>query len=46
MKKILTYLLLLFTTASYAQLQNGFYRIHNFATERDVYVYDNTGKIK
>ena len=45
MKKILTYLLLLFTTASYAQLQNGFYRIHNFATERYVYVYDNTGKI-
>ena len=45
MKKILTYILLLFATASYAQLQNGFYRVHNYATERYVYVYDNTGKI-
>ena len=45
MKKILTYILLLFATASYAQLQSGFYRVHNFATERYVYVYDNTGKI-
>ena len=45
MKKILTYILLLFTTVSYAQLQNGFYRVHNYATERYVYVYDNTGKI-
>lgn len=45
MKKILTYILLLFATVSYAQLQSGFYRVHNFATERYVYVYDNTGKI-
>ena len=45
MKKILTYILLLYTTLSYAQLQNGFYRVHNYATERYVYVYDNTGKI-
>ena len=34
MKKILTYILLLYTTLSYAQLQNGFYRVHNYATER------------
>lgn len=45
MKKILTYILLLFTTLSYAQLQNGFYRVHNYGTGRYVYVYDNTGKI-
>ena len=45
MKKILTYIILLYTTLSYAQLQNGFYRVHNYETERYVYVYDNTGKI-
>ena len=38
-------MLILFSTLTYAQLEKGFYRVHNYKTERYVYVYDNTGKI-
>ena len=45
MKKLITYILLFVSTITNAQLKNGFYRVHNYATNRYVYVYDNTGKI-
>lgn len=45
MKKLITYILLFASAITNAQLKNGFYRVHNYATNRYVYVYDNTGKI-
>ena len=44
-RKILTFILIIFSALANAQLEKGFYRVHNYATERYVYVYDNTGKI-
>lgn len=38
-------MLIMFSTLVNAQLEKGYYRVHNYKTERYVYVYDNTGKI-
>ena len=45
MRTILTATFLSICTFVSAQIANGFYRVHNYKTERYVYVYDNTGKI-
>lgn len=47
MKHLLTIALSFITVSIQAQLfsGDGYYRGHNFVTERYIYVYDNTGKI-
>ena len=46
MKKSLLFgFLCLFAVVASAQIKDGFYRVHNLATDRYIYVLDNTGSI-
>ena len=45
MRKFLLFFALALCTTLYAQIGNGFYRVHNVGTKRYAYVYDNTGGI-